>query len=254
MSFAIEYIDSCTSTNSILAERSDCHHGHTIACCEQTAGRGQRGNSWEAAPGENLTFSLLLRPHRLDAVRQFELSMIVSLAIVESLDSIFAEYGSDLKAKVKWPNDIYVGDKKICGILIENKLSGSAIERAIVGIGLNVNQTIFVSDAPNPTSIALLTGRLTPLKPYLEQCVDKIVKQFDMYDDCPDQARLKADYMQKLIRTSGQHPFFDEHNGLFYGHITDVDLNGMLTLSNGRKYAFKEVSFIFNDKTDGTIS
>ena len=98
----------------------DAPAGTVLAARMQTAGRGQRGASWEAEPGKNLTFSQLFRPDRLHAARQFELSMLVSLAIADTVDDLIAHTG--LSAKIKWPNDIYVGDRKICGILIENKL------------------------------------------------------------------------------------------------------------------------------------
>ena len=168
MSLNIEILDSCDSTNAVLASRPDAQHGTVVATRSQTAGRGQRGNSWEAEPGTNLTFSLLLRPQGFPAARQFELSMLVALGVADVLNSLFGRLGfRDLKARIKWPNDIYVGHKKIVGILIENQLSGAGIDRTIVGIGVNVNQTRFLSDAPNPTSVALLTGRTLALEPLL---------------------------------------------------------------------------------------
>lgn len=243
MKAPIEILDSCPSTNAVLAARPDLPHGYTVVARSQTAGRGQRGNSWEAEPGKNLTFSLLLRPKELPVTRQFELSMVVALAVKEAIDNALAAYGSPLHADIKWSNDIYVADKKICGILIENKLAGINIERSVVGIGINVNQTVFLSDAPNPTSLALLTGAEVQLEQLLEEVVDTIVARFDAYELSPAPSQLKAAYMACLTRTSGMHPFTDAQHGRFYAHITDVDFDGTLTLSNGCRYAFKELTF-----------
>ncbi|WP_301748249.1 biotin--[acetyl-CoA-carboxylase] ligase [uncultured Duncaniella sp.] len=150
-------IESTDSTSSHLAGIAEgCAHGTAVMARVQTAGRGQRGNSWEAEPGMNITLSLLLRPEGLEPARQFIISQAVSLAIVEMLDNFI---GADA-VSIKWPNDIYVNDSKIAGILIENVISGSAISRSIVGVGLNVNQTEFLSDAPNPVSLKQLLPKL----------------------------------------------------------------------------------------------
>ena len=125
----------------------------TVTAEFQTAGKGQRGNTWEAERGKNLLFSFVLYPTFLEARRQFILSQIVSLSIKEELDRWSDEI------TIKWPNDIYWRDKKICGILIENDLSGHFIGRSISGIGININQNEFHSDAPNPVSQKQNTGQ-----------------------------------------------------------------------------------------------
>ena len=124
-----------------------------IAAYEQTAGRGQRENIWLSEPGKNLTASIVLKHDgtilsRVSADNQFIISEMISKAVV----GLLADYGVD--ARIKWPNDIYVGDKKICGILIEHTLRGSSIINSIIGVGLNVNQTEFDESLPNPTSLA----------------------------------------------------------------------------------------------------
>ncbi len=133
---------------------SDAPHGYVLMAREQTAGRGQRGNSWEAAPGMNVTMSVMLRPQGLPAAAQFAISEAVAMGVVDLLDSL----GVD-GARVKWPNDIYVGDRKVCGILIENSLCGTIVGRSVAGVGLNVNQREFVGGAPNPVSLRQLLGR-----------------------------------------------------------------------------------------------
>lgn len=238
MTPAITFLDCCSSTNTELAALADAPEGTVVATHTQSAGRGQRGNSWEAEPGCNLTFSMLLRPVWLPIPRQFELSMVVSLAIADALSPYLPE-----PCIIKWPNDIYCGLRKLCGILIEHKLSGSTIDRSIVGIGINVNQTTFVSDAPNPTSLALETGRSYDLSALLREVTDTIARYVDAYAANPQPEALRRRYMARLLWTAGAHPFRDAE-GAFTAHITDVDVDGTLTLSNGRRYAFKEVAFI----------
>ena len=134
-----------SSTNSYLSRMASIlPSGTVIYTNSQTSGRGQRGNSWEAEPGKNLTFSMLVKQPAVVPSKQFRISEAVSLAVVEWL----SQYSDGFS--VKWPNDIYYNDKKICGILIEHVLCGNAIVHTIVGVGINVNQQHFLSDAPNP--------------------------------------------------------------------------------------------------------
>ncbi|MGM9844751.1 MAG: biotin--[acetyl-CoA-carboxylase] ligase [Muribaculaceae bacterium] len=238
----IQWLDSCESTNTYIASQASLMaDGDVVAARTQSAGRGQRGNSWEAEPGANLTFSMLLRPAELAPARQFELSMAVSLAIVDVLDGLLPH---PLSAQIKWPNDIYVTDKKICGILIEHSLTGSKIQHTIVGIGLNVNQQQFFSDAPNPVSLIHLTGHTTPPEPLLQQLAQAIIAATRSYDT----ASLRRRYFAKLYRGTGLHPYIDTGSGeRFLAEIADVAADGIITLrkadGNERRYAFKEVAF-----------
>lgn len=142
------------STSNYLASIADeSPHGFVVEAEAQTAGRGQRGNSWESEPRMNILMSVLLRPEGIAPSEQFLISQAVSVAIVRVLRHYLPE------VRIKWPNDIYVGDRKICGILIENSITATKIIHSIVGIGLNVNQREFHSDAPNPVSMFQLTGR-----------------------------------------------------------------------------------------------
>lgn len=168
--------DTCPSTNSDPAVLDpEAPHGLVVAAREQTAGRGQRGNTWECEPGSNLSFSIVLRPGDLHAARQFCISEAVALAVAETVEEELRRNGVDDPVYVKWPNDIYVGDRKICGILIENTITGTHIDKSIVGIGLNVNQREFHSDAPNPVSIIQLTARETPLQPLLDRLTSRLL-------------------------------------------------------------------------------
>ena len=238
----IRRVDSCTSTSTLLAGLSDADHGSIVVTDCQTAGRGQRGNSWEAEPGSNLTFSMLLKPTGIDASRQFELSMLVALAVADIVEEELDSVEGHPEVAVKWPNDIYVGNNKISGILIENTLCGFTIERSIAGIGLNVNQLRFISNAPNPVSLISYTGRTTALEPLLERLATKILKYVDNYDG--NSEPLLERYHSRLWRRDGEHTFALPDGTQFNASITGVASDGFLTLSNEHSYAFKEVAFV----------
>ena len=148
------WLDSVDSTNNEVKRNVDVLGNFSvIAAREQTAGRGQRGNVWLTEPGMNLTFSIVIKYEQLQvkmkAVDQFEISEMTALSVIDLL----AEYG--IEARIKLPNDIYVGDRKVCGILIEHSLQGEHLSHSIIGVGLNVNQLIFDPSLPNPTSMQL---------------------------------------------------------------------------------------------------
>lgn len=238
----ITWLDVCGSTNAVLSDMPDAEAATVIAARSQTAGRGQRGASWEAEPGANLTFSQLFRPSSMHAARQFELSMLISLAVADTIDSVLELANCDKRAKIKWPNDIYIDDYKISGILIENKLSGACIDRSIAGIGLNVNQSVFLSDAPNPISLINIIGTETALEPLLESLAVRLADYVDNYKG--DAAELKLRYMRRLYRGDGREYTFLRPDGTqFRAAITDVETDGTLHLSDGNVYAFKEVAY-----------
>ena len=239
--FQISEYDELSSTNT-EAERwpkEELKDKSVILTYCQTQGRGQATNRWESEPGKNLSMTVVLCPPDCDASRQFAVSMVCALGVCDFVGH-YAEGG-----KVKWPNDIYVEDRKICGILIENRLSGFKIERSIAGIGINVNQTTFTSDAPNPVSIIHLTKKELSLRPLLEKVCTEISDSCHNYIAAPDTGRLKADFMKRLYRGDGREYLFREPNGEpFMASITDVALTGHLSLSNGHTYAFKEIAYI----------
>jgi BirA family biotin operon repressor/biotin-[acetyl-CoA-carboxylase] ligase len=153
----IIWLERVDSTNDEARRHiSEIDNLSVVSALEQTKGRGQRGNRWSSQPGENLTFSLVVKDFRIKANEQSAISQATALSLVDLLSR------HEIKARIKWPNDIYAGDEKICGILIENSLKGSDIDWSIIGIGLNVNQTAFPEDLPNPTSMKLCTGNSNP--------------------------------------------------------------------------------------------
>lgn len=238
-------LDSIGSTNSYLASRAiDLPHATVVSTYNQTAGRGQRGNTWESEPNKNLSFSVLLRPKNIIARQQFYLSEAVSIAIVNTLN----RHIPNQKISIKWPNDIYVNDMKICGILIENTLSGYNITQSIVGIGLNINQLKFLSDAPNPISLIHFTNVETPLDNILNEVTDEIVSIFDHYDTTQQFDNLHNIYISMLWRKDGVYPYSTPDGSKFMASITNVAPDGIITLCDtnniSRSFAFKEVSAI----------
>lgn len=239
-----------TSSNSILASRaSELPHGAVISLVEQTAGRGQRGNTWEAAPGLNITLSMLLRPANVRPNQQFMLSEMISIAIVDFLRSMLAGSPHASEVAIKWPNDIYVGDHKICGILIEHSLTSVGIAHTIAGIGININQAQFLSPAPNPISLAMLTGRtynVEQAENLLAQTILDIVARYDNPALFPD---LHSLYINNLWRRDGYYKYMEPASGrIFNASITDVLPTGHLRLTDTDghtfTYAFKEVAAI----------
>ena len=213
----------------------------------QTAGRGQVGNSWESQDGKNLLISLLHRPMGLDVGLQFYVSMSVSLAIIDVVGPLLPS-NVRRSLKIKWPNDIYVAQQKLAGILIENRLSGRTISDVIIGIGLNVNQRVFCSDAPNPVSIVNLTGAEYDVYLLAEAVVNSLRRRLRQVAE-GDFMMLLQEYLSKLFWADGELHSFSDANGLFSASITSVAGDGRLTLTDShgarRSYLFKEVEHIF---------
>ena len=239
--FRIIHIDETDSTNRWMKELTQLHpseetqHEMVVVCDYQTAGRGCGTNSWEAEPGKNLLMSILMHPKKVSARTQFIITQIVSVALCRTLSHYISE-----PIKIKWPNDIYVGDKKICGVLIENHLQGRRIKDCIIGIGLNVNQTEFKSDAPNPVSIAQLTGKETDREEVLNTLLDYLSKE------CENK-NVHLDYLGRMYRRDGMYPFETEGTR-FMARVVGVNDDGRLMLEdeNGiaHLFRFKEVVFV----------
>ncbi|MBS2210652.1 biotin--[acetyl-CoA-carboxylase] ligase [Carboxylicivirga mesophila] len=229
-----------TELKRLLSERELAEHSVVITNY-QTAGKGQVGNKWESEPNSNLTFSLLLKPTFLAPHLQFYISKAVSLALIDTIKQV-----SQQDATIKWPNDIYVNDSKVAGILIENSILGSALDYCIVGIGLNVNQEVFVSDAPNPVSLKQLTGQHFELEQVLELLLDNIIERYHQLET-HRMALINDDYLTNLYRKEGTYSYRDDKE-TFEAQIASVNEMGLLTLVDTKKqkreYAFKEVQFV----------
>lgn len=248
MTPTIKTIDSATSTNSYLSNiATQLGHGTVIITNNQTAGRGQRGNTWEAEPGKNITLSILLKPTEIEARCQFIISEIISVAVVNTLRKYINEPD---RVSVKWPNDIYVDNKKICGILIENSIAGNHINYSIAGIGLNINQTKFNSDAPNPVSLINIINKETLLEEISNVLCIEILNLCEQYQHPEFHQQLHTIYTSMLWRRIGFHPYSTPDGKIFMARIDNIAPNGLLTLTTqdgtSQTYAFKEVSAIID--------
>ncbi len=236
------WLDRIDSTNNYCMNMATSGEpeGFAVAAYVQEQGRGQRGNIWDSEEGKNLTFSLLLRPTFLKVEEQFTLSKVIALSICDWL------MVNGVIAKIKWPNDIYAGDKKVAGILIENSFSSPVLEVSVVGIGLNLNQAEFSKDIPNPTSMMLLTGK--PYKPeiVLSELVVSIQLRY-MQLRYGLKGKIDGDYINSLYRLNQFHSFTSDE-GRFQAKIIGVKPTGELTLETeeGKQkvFAFKEIAFV----------
>ena len=236
-------IKETISTNLYLSELSEQENlpEATIVVAEnQTAGRGLLNNYWEAEAGKNITCSLLLNPTFLPVEQHFMLSKVVALGVKSALD----EYIENVS--VKWSNDIYVGDRKIAGILIENELTGCEISQSIVGIGLNVNQKKFLSDAPNPVSLQQILNKELDLDILLEKIINHILQYYNLLKN-NEVEQISEKYHNSLYRREGFYNYQDK-NGVFSAKIQSISPEGYLCLQTetGEKriYEQKEVAFI----------
>jgi BirA family biotin operon repressor/biotin-[acetyl-CoA-carboxylase] ligase len=191
-------LNSVGSTNQYalgLINQQKAVNGMVVSAVEQTRGKGQDQNHWESKAGENLTISILIQPKDLLPASQFMLNKISSLAICDFVRSVLnAE-----NVYIKWPNDIYIGDKKVAGILINNTIEGDEITWSVIGIGININQTIFRSNAPNPVSLKQISGKnYNP-----DECLQELCKAFDLrftqlFDK--EYKLIDSDYLGALYR------------------------------------------------------
>jgi BirA family biotin operon repressor/biotin-[acetyl-CoA-carboxylase] ligase len=239
----IIFRENLSSTNSFaasLVREESVREGTIIRTNFQTAGRGQLKNTWESEDGMNLLISLILFPDMINPSDQFIISKIISLGITDFLDRYTANIS------IKWPNDIYVNNDKIAGILIETSIIRDEIENVIAGIGLNINQRIFIGSAPNPISLANATGRTYNLDKCLKEllvCIDKRYKQL-LQDN---RGIIDNDYLGKLYRF-GTWSQYRDSGGSFEGRINSISVTGQLQIADrkGRicSYGFKEVDFL----------
>ena len=242
-------LEKIHSTNSYLADlcnEKNLTEGTAVITNAQEQGRGQRGTYWESEAGKNLTLSIFLKPTFLKPDEQFSLSKAISLGVLDFVASINNQQSTIHYPKVKWPNDIYIGTKKIAGILIENSVNGNSISHSIVGIGINVNQENFSVELPNPTSLKLETGKEFDLEESLEQLCSCIEKRYLQLRNRPKE--IDADYMENLYRFNEWASYVYQGKKL-KAKIAGVTKIGKLVLEKevekNLECDFKEVEFIF---------
>lgn len=237
----LEEYASCSSTNELALtswkDQPSIPEGAILITREQTKGRGQRGNYWEAEPGANLTFSLLLRPVFLELTSQFYLNIITSLAVSECYREILGP-----EVKIKWPNDIYYQHQKLSGILIESALSGNKINCSIVGVGMNINQTSFVYPlATSPAQVKKM--------PYdLNQLLNRFCLVFEKYYLWLRQGQrlaLMDAYLERLYLKDERY-WFEAKGEEWEGYIRGITESGFLQVEMGgqiREFTFKELVY-----------
>ena len=271
----IIWYDKLDSTNDEAKRRiSDIDNLSVLSAMEQTAGRGQRGNKWSSCCGENLLFSIVLKFSddskgglpRMVAEKQAAISELAAVALIRFL----SRHG--IKVEIKWPNDIYAEEKKICGVLIENSLRGKWLSHSIVGIGLNINQRNFDVNLPNPSSMALLSG---PGKTYdIKECLEEFISIFTelLPGISSDEGRkcIRQDYLKHLWRKDKAAQYIDytslpsghlegpsniktdmshDSGRKFTGTIRDISQSGNILIEDHenreiREFGFKEIGYI----------
>lgn len=229
-----------SSTNILLWQKlheEKLPEGFVVYTDFQTAGKGQVGNSWESAAGENILFSLLLYPQHIAIEEHFLISQITSIGIKKMLDN----YISDVT--IKWPNDIYWKEKKLAGILVETSLQNRIIKSAVIGVGLNVNQKKFLSDAPNPVSLFQILGKKLDRQPLMNSIVQNLLDIYYHWDN----NKIRSCYQQFLYRKEGYH-LFEADKEVFSAKIVDVLPTGQIELATKegvtKKFYFKEVKYL----------
>lgn len=244
--FRIIWYDSLDSTQTELKRhKEDLDNLTVIASGYQSAGRGQRGNRWLSSPWENLTFSVLFRPEggTIKASDQFSISMAATLAVRSFLLS------KGISSSIKWPNDIYCLNKKICGMLIENSLRFGLISKSIIGIGINVNQTDFSPELLNPVSMSGITGEKYDVKVLLPEFLSFLSGALDKTLTESGRQRLRSSFIDSMYALGEVREFREASSEeTFKGKITGITENGLLVVEKPDKsvseYGFKEIGYI----------
>ena len=234
------FVPDCPSTNTLaleMSQQSTAKEGTIVITDHQTAGRGQRGNHWEAEPRQNLTFSLILKPNFLAVNKQFYLNVVLCLALKDYLKE-----KTSRTVHIKWPNDILVHEKKISGVLIENQLQGHGIANSVAGVGLNVNQKNFGTSTA--TSLSLLTGSTHDLSEELSELLSLIEGRY-LQLRAGDYDLLMEEYLACLYRRHERRTY-SSTDSTFEGEIVDVDEWGRLRIrtNDGLKvFNVKEIRY-----------
>jgi BirA family biotin operon repressor/biotin-[acetyl-CoA-carboxylase] ligase len=229
----------CNSTNTAAAEWSDkpgVAEGTVVISHDQEAGRGQRGNSWESEPGKNLTLSIILYP-KISPTDFFNLNLAISLGVYDTLATLCPD-----RLAVKWPNDIILNNRKVCGILIENTITAGLIARSIAGIGLNVNQEQFQFNTAS--SLQKETGRAYDLNQLLAALLHAVEIRYMQSKTAP--LELRTDYLNAMYWRHEPHRF-SANGKVFEGSIEGIDENGKLQVGVGVEicsFGLKEITYL----------
>lgn len=240
------FVEETNSTNDLLRvklKESNLPELQVAYTDFQMAGRGQTGNSWESEKGKNLLFSVLFYPQHIALEQHFIMSELIAVSVAEVLNEITPGF------QVKWPNDIYFGEKKIAGILIENTFQGNSIKTMVAGIGININQKTFKSNAPNPVSLFQITGKVFERQLILDKIIDKMAD----YYQTADLETIRTKYFSLLYRKNGFH-LYQTDSHIFSARIKNIYPDGKLELETEKGemlgFYFKEVEFLRENYPD----
>ncbi len=238
----LEELDSTNAYALNLLSKNKPSEGTVISAWKQTKGRGQIGSEWESEAGKNITLSVILYPTFLLINQQFLLNQTISLSIFDFISRFV-----NTEVKIKWPNDILVRDKKIAGILIQNTLSANIFHTSIIGIGINTNQTIFKSDAPNPTSVKLETNQENDLNKFIALLCENIEKRY-LQLRSRNESIIQKDYLSNLYRFQEDAIYQRiDNEDVFSGKIVGIDESGKLLIDHKKgqsAFSMKEVKFL----------
>ena len=243
-----QHFEELPSTNDFLANSDIYTEGSLVTTFNQTAGRGQMGNRWLSEPNQNLAFSMRLNPTFLQANEQFHLNKAVALAVQGVVEKFVSNAAQSVNKNVavKWANDIFIGDKKVGGILIQNNLSGNLLQSSIIGIGLNINQLVFKKDL-NATSLRLETEQLFDLFDFIDALTHGIEQRYLQLKSAVDFSRIHAEYLSKMYRFGVEAIFRRAvDDSVFMGKIVGVSPTGQLEIMSNRGievFEIKEVKF-----------
>ncbi len=234
-------IDSTNKYAIELLSKIRPKEGTAIIADFQTDGKGQVDSKWQSNSNENILMSIILYPESLAVTNQYLMSCMISLSIRSVLSSILI----DREIKIKWPNDILCGDKKIAGILIHNTLKGKKLKSSVVGMGININQSYFPSDIPNATSILLESGVAVQIEEVRELLFEELDKRYNnLYEN---EAKMRQEYLQNMYGL-GVEKNFQRANGLiFNGRIAGIDGQGFLIIdgpSGTEKFDVKQITHL----------
>ena len=240
----LKEVDSTnTYAKEILKKFPEIDEGTTIVTGFQTTGLGQDGNRWESHKEQNILLSIILHPDFLIPDQLFYLNISIALALFD-----FVESYQITDTRIKWPNDIYVGNKKIAGVLIHNDLENNQVRNSIIGIGININQEAFDTDLPNPISFKNILKKESDLNSCLETLLDCIEKRYNILKN-KDFEKLYSEYHNTLYLLGQESVFLDNNKGEeFQGIIDGVRSDGrirIITPQGIRFFEFREIKYIF---------
>jgi BirA family biotin operon repressor/biotin-[acetyl-CoA-carboxylase] ligase len=235
-------LDSVDSTNNYamaLVREGMAKHGMACVAKEQTAGKGQRGKSWQMQAGKSIAMSLILKTDKLRTDQQFYLSMLVALAANDFLKKYARK-----ETAIKWPNDLYWRDRKAGGILIETVFNGAMWKWAVVGIGININQTRFHKSLPNPVSLFQITNNEYDVIELAEELYEMVMKRVATIAETPVE-KIKREYNRHLYKLN-ETVKLKKANAVFKTTIKGVSLQGQLQTTDtmDRQFDFGEVEWV----------